>query len=102
MSEYKEIFTGSQDELKFWDEKEEIEGTYVEKKEGVGKHKSNLYILEEIGGDTRTGVWGSTVKDSKFAQIPLGHMVRIEPPVVKEGQSGRTYKDYRIQSRVGN
>ena len=70
-----------------------IEGRYVEKKTGVGKNNSNVYVLEV--GTAKVGVWGSTVLDTKFANVAIGKMVAIE--YLGEAQSkqgGRSYKDY--------
>lgn len=72
---------------------EGVEGRYIEKKTGVGKHKSNVYVLESDG--KKIGVWGSTVLDSKFERVAIGKMVAIAYAGEKEGKNGK-YHDFRI------
>jgi len=74
-------------------EGEGIEGRYIEKKTGVGKHKSNVYVLDCDG--KKVGVWGSTVLDSKFLDIAIGKMVAVAYAGEKEGKGG-TYHDFRV------
>lgn len=91
MSEWQEVNT-STDET--WDGKGSIEGLYTSKKTGVGPNSSNMYILKVK--DKVTGVWGSTVLDSKFETIPLNVLVKIESAGMAESKGGKSYKDYRV------
>ena len=72
---------------------EGVEGRYIEKKTGVGKHKSNVYVLESNG--KKIGVLGSTVLDSKFENIAIGKMVAIAYAGEKEGKNGM-YHDFKM------
>ena len=92
---------------RMWPEKDQqlkegdsIEGRYVGKNEGVGVHKSNVYILERDGGE-KVGVWGNSVLDSKFSGIAVGKIVAIEYLGEKKSQkSGSTYKDFYVGTGV--
>lgn len=53
-------------------------GTYRAMKTNVGKHNSNVYVIQEDGKDETTSVWGSTVIDGRFEEIPVGSRVKIE------------------------
>lgn len=78
-----------------WDRKDPIEGKYINYKEKVGPNESKLYTLKTKEGEV--GVWGSTVLDTKFAQIQRNSMVKIEPlGETKSEKSGRTYQDYKV------
>ena len=54
---------------------EEISGKYIRKEEDVGVYHSNKYTLENENGEI--DVFGSTVLDSKFNDVPLGYEVKI-------------------------
>jgi hypothetical protein len=71
-----------------------VEGTYVEKVEGVGRHESNVYILETAEGD-RIGVWGSTVIDENMKDVEPGTVVGFEFAGMRTGKNGE-YKDFRV------
>lgn len=72
-----------------------IEGVYVQKREGVGKHKSNVYLVQEQGRQEPRAVWGSIVLDARFGEIPEASQVEIEYLGEVQGKTG-TYKDYRV------
>lgn len=78
-----------------WNQKEPIEGVFSSTKHDVGPNKSNMYMLQTKDGTT--GVWGSTVLDSKFEQIPVGSEVRVSFIGLATGKSGKEYKDYKVQ-----
>lgn len=78
-----------------WDRKKAIEGVYTSVKEKVGPNESMLYTLKTKDGDV--SVWGSTVLDTKFAQIKIGSKVMIEPlGITKSEKTGRNYQDFRV------
>lgn len=79
-----------------WDLKEPIQGIYKSKKENVGPNNSNQYIVETKDGNV--GVWGSTVLDNKFAEVPVGSEVKIEYLGKKDGKRGQ-YKDFSLAYR---
>lgn len=70
-------------------------GTYRAMKTNVGKHNSNVYVIQEDGKDETTSVWGSTVIDGRFEEIPVGSRVKIEYLGEVSGKSAK-YKDYKI------
>lgn len=78
-----------------WDKQGELYGRYVERKQNVGRHQSNVYIIETTG-DTRISVWGSTVLDTKFQEIPLESEVWITCLGEVSGKGGSTYVDYQV------
>lgn len=80
-----------------WDRVKPIEGILMEKKEGVGPNLSKLYVLKVK--DETVGVWGGTVLDTKFAMIPAGWEVRIEPLGKATSKSGKEYSDYKVSKR---
>ena len=80
-----------------WDRKEPVQGVFVDMKTDVGPNKSNMYTLKTKDGEV--DVWGSTVLDSKFEQVPRGAEVRIEFLGMAEGKSGKEYADYKFQYR---
>lgn len=77
-----------------WDQKKPIEGKYIGNKKEVGPNLSMMYTIENEDG--KTGVWGSTVLDSKFQEVPVGSMVRVEFLGMEKGLSGKEYKDYKV------
>lgn len=80
-----------------WDRKEPVQGVFVNMQTHVGPHKRNIYTLKTKDGEV--DVWGSTVLDSKFEQVPRGSEVRIEFLGMAEGKSGLEYADYKFQYR---
>ena len=75
-----------------------IEGVLMEKKTGVGQHKSNLYTFFLDGddvADTEVVVWGGAVLDSRLKNVEIETKVKIEYLGEKEGKNGK-YKDYDV------
>ena len=54
---------------------DEISGKYIRKEDDVGIYHSTKYTLDTEKGEV--DVFGSTVLDSKFKDIPLGYEVKI-------------------------
>lgn len=80
-----------------WDQKKPIMGTLKAKREKVGPNGSNMYMLEVEGEEGLIGVWGSTVLDTKFEQIPVGSMVKVEfVGMTKSEKTGREFKNYKV------
>lgn len=75
---------------------ESIIGTYVRLKTGVGVNNSNVYILKEKDKDDETSVWGSTVLDSRFEEIPLNSEVKITFLGKEKGKSPMPYKNFEV------
>lgn len=86
-----------------WDQEGIIEGIYVAMRTDVGPNDSNVYLIkttDEATGEIATvGVWGSTVLDGKFNDIPLNSEVQIEFTGMseKKGKFGKYYKEYRVR-----
>lgn len=81
-----------------WDKVKPIQGVFVQAQTGVGPNKSNMYMLRTKDG--MVGVWGSTVLDSKFAQIPVGAEVYVESLGTARGKTGKEYADYKVKYRL--
>lgn len=79
---------------KSWDGEKPVRGIYSAKKTNVGKHSSNVYVLEKDG--LEVDVWGSTVLDSKFENIPINSDVMVESLGEATSKTGSKYKDYRV------
>jgi hypothetical protein len=54
---------------------EEISGKYIRREDDVGMYHSTKYTLDTKNGER--GVFGSTVLDNKFKDVPLGCEVKI-------------------------
>lgn len=78
-----------------WDESEVLIGTYVRVKTNVGTHNSNVYVIRKEDG-SELGVWGSTVINGRFEEIPVGSLIKIESLGETKSKTGTKYKDYRI------
>ncbi len=53
----------------------EIEGEYTQMKVNVGPNKSNMYMIKTSKGEV--GVWGTSLLNTQFPQIPIGNMVKL-------------------------
>lgn len=86
-----------------WDfEKDRImRGIFIDKEEGVGPNKSNLYNFEVEGGK-RVAVWGSTIIDTRLRNIVMGEEVVIiyHGKVPSEKRKGSEYRNYEVYHRV--
>lgn len=74
-----------------------ITGTLKQTKENVGINNSNVYVVQVEGEEDPTSVWGSTVLDTKFQEIPLGSMVKITFLGHVKGKGPKPYKDFKVQ-----
>lgn len=90
-----EAGSGSGESWKPENEGDVVFGTYRAMKTNVGKHNSNVYVIQEDGKDETTSVWGGTVIDGRFEEIPVGSRVKIEYLGVVKGKNA-SYKDYKI------
>lgn len=98
MSDWQEVGTSGGESIT-WDKKGTLIGVYRRHKTNVGPNESNVYELavQDNGEEQLYSVWGSSVLDSKFAQIDIGSMVKIEAlGEAKSPKTGRTYNDFRI------
>ena len=73
-----------------------IQGVYKAKKENVGINESNIYVIQVEGVETTTGVWGSTVLDSRMEEVPIGSIVKIEFTGHEKGKGPKPYKTFRV------
>lgn len=72
-----------------------IFGTYKAHKSNVGPNNSEVYVIKEDDKDEPTSVWGGTVLDSRFEEIPIGSRVKIEYLGKTKGKRAE-YKDYKV------
>src|SRR5512133_815597 len=79
-----------------WDEQEELIGIFVRLKTKVGVHASNVYVVRKDDG-SEVGIWGSTVINGRFEEIPVGSKISIQANGEVKSKSGSKYKDYRIK-----
>lgn len=94
MTDWQEANANNDD---MWDLKDPLEGRYVSKKVGVGANSSMVYTIALPTHNV--GVWGSTVLDSKFQEVPIGSEVRVEFLGMNKGKSGKEYKDFKLLFR---
>jgi hypothetical protein len=80
-----------------WDESTgPVTGTYVKKRSDVGPNGSMVYTLRYDTGE-EVGVWGSSVIDTKFKEIPIGSLVQVMFLGKATGKRGTQYKDYEVK-----
>lgn len=82
-----------------WDIKEQpvLIGTYKAMKTNVGPNASNMYMVREDGKDEDTGIWGSSIIDSRFEEVPIGSRVRVEFLGEEKSRRGNTFKNYSVK-----
>lgn len=99
MSDWTEAGSGSDETWKPEKAGDEVQGKYVKMRDNVGANSSNMYYLEQeaANGDKLTiSVWGSTVLDTKFEEIPVGSMVKIEFLGHEKGKGAKPYKNFKV------
>ena len=96
MAEWKEAGM-SGDSWKPETEGDKIQGIYKTLKTNVGINSSNVYVLETPVGEI--DVWGSTVLDTKFSEIPQGSEVLIEYLGEVKGKGPKPYKNFTVKYR---
>ena len=81
-----------------WDKEAEFVGSFVEKREGVGKNNSNAYIFERQDGGEQVTVWGSAILDDRLTSLQAGQLTKINYLgfVKSKDASGRSYKNYTV------
>lgn len=92
-------FTEAGNSGESWNEEKPVMGIYKNKKSDVGPHSSNVYILETEEGEN-VSVWGSTVLDNKFSEIPINSTVYVESLGKVKGKHGSSYKDYKVMYKI--
>lgn len=84
-----------------FEEKPTLEGTLVEKEEGVGKMNSTVYRFKTATGDD-VSFWGSKVLDDKLTDVEkfygMGAKIRIRFNGMVKGKSGSHYKDFTVEA----
>jgi hypothetical protein len=81
---------------KAWDKEGVLVGLYAGKKTNVGPNQSNLYLIEVEGEEEQIGVWGSTVLDGRFEEIPEGSLVKIECLGQETSKRGNKFTNYKV------
>lgn len=82
-----------------------VTGYYVSKKTKVGQNESNLYELEVIDpapAGRLVAMWGSSLLDGKFDDIPQGCMVRVSFLGISQPKTpkGRAYQNFKVEFDV--
>lgn len=101
MSDWIEVSSEDEEkeQVKMWEPDavgESIQGRYIDKEEGVGQFKSNLYTIKTQKGE-EIKFWGSTVLDNLLEKVPLSCEVKIIFQGKKPSKSGKNpYKDYKV------
>lgn len=79
-----------------WDLMKPLIGTFVRTEENVGPNQSKMHTIKRDDG-VNVDVWGSTVLDSKLAEVNPGNRIKIAfLGNVKNPKNNRTYKDYSV------
>ena len=79
---------------------EEIIGTYLYKKECMGKYSQNIYLLEEEKTDKIRSVFGCAVLDKLFDYVEEGEYIKITFEGRKTTGNGNEFKDFKVQRRI--
>lgn len=80
-----------------WDQTTVLIGKFLKAKENVGPNGSMLYEVRADDGEV-FGVWGSSVLDNKFSDVPAGSRIRLEYLGKKTNpKTNREFKDYKLQ-----
>ena len=88
---------------------EQIQGSYRNKRTGVGQNDSNVYEVELASGEL-VSFWGSSLIDGKFDKggphggaIPVGSEIRVTylGRVQPKTAGGRSYDNFRIEWAPG-
>ena len=92
-----EEMTDSGEQVPVWEPKkgEVIQGILVKKRGNIGQYKSNIYIIEQLGGE-KIGIWGSIIIDGHFDSLPFGTEVKIKYLGKVRGERGNDYRNYRV------
>ena len=77
-----------------FEETPELVGEYMGKRENVGKHSSTIYTF--LVNKNPVGVWGSTVLDSRLANLEGNELVKIVYKGKAKGKDGTEYKDFEV------
>lgn len=84
-----------------FEENPTLEGTLIEKEEGVGKMNSTVYRFKTSKGDD-VSCWGSKVLDDKLTEVEKfygeGAKVKILYNGMVKGKSGTHYKDFTVRA----
>lgn len=91
-----EAGSNSGDTWKPENEGDSITGMLTTVKNNVGVNNSNVYLIQEDGKDEPTSVWGSTVLDTKFQEIPKGSVVKIVFLGKVKSKAPQPYKDFKV------
>lgn len=100
---WEKLNNNGQDEVDSWlpQPKDEVIGTYLSKKENVGKYHKNIYILEKEDG-SKMGVWGTTQIDRELAKVKVGDVVKlVYLGKVNNPKTGNNFHSYDVYIKRG-
>lgn len=72
----------------------ELEGKFLRKEENVGPNNSNVYYFEV--GEEEVGVWGSSVLDSRLAEVKENQKVKIVSLGKAQSKRGTSYNNFDV------
>jgi len=75
-----------------------LEGEYADREEEVGMNKSKLYSIKKEDG-TVEKVWGTTILDSRMADVALNSQIQIELKGTMPNKYGKETKIYAVRIR---
>ena len=83
-----------------WEKKkgETLEGVFIEARQNIGPNNSNLYVVEQAGGE-KINVWGDSILDNFFQHIAKGSMVKVKylGKEKSEKRKGAEYHNYALE-----
>lgn len=91
MTEYEEIEGGNV--WQFEKEGDNIEGEFTDI---VAGQYGNNYVVKDEKGDKFT-IFGGSVINTKMANVEKGKKIRVTYLGEVKSQSGRTYKDFKVE-----
>lgn len=80
-----------------------VNGFYKSMKTGVGQNDSSLYEIQLKDG-TLVSIWGSSLLDGKFKEIPQGCEIRLTYLGIAQPKksSGRAYQNFELEYDVNS
>lgn len=81
-------------------EGDSVVGYVVNIKGDLGVKKSTLYILSDIDGENKVGIWGTAKLNDLMSQIKKGDLVKITYLGKIKGKKGFSYLDFLVEKDV--
>lgn len=82
-----------------WNQEEPLVGKFIGTSENVGPNLSKMHNVRTDSGEV-VGMWGSSVLDSKMAEVTVGDRIRVSFEGRKENpKTKHTFKDYKVMNK---